>query len=146
MTYFKIWYWAGHTHRKPVASHWFHRTQNYGLIENDVLLNWKSHTHMNRLVHNCCNMTLRWMFSHNFVLIGSVDIFNPDNGDSMLLCKAGIYLRVHTASQSRRTTSRYSKQWEPQISPVCWSAQNGLDDLLYDVSFLQLISSMYDPP
>jgi hypothetical protein len=47
----------------------------------------------------------------------TVSIFRAEGG-SMLLRNAGIYLRVHTASQPRRTTWPPLQQREPQILPL----------------------------
>jgi hypothetical protein len=43
--------------------------------------------------------------------------WNPEDGDSMFLRNVGIYLRVHTVSQPR-TTSSSSPPWELQISYI----------------------------
>jgi hypothetical protein len=43
-------------------------------------------------------------------------VFTPEDGDSMFLRNAGIYLQVHTALQPRRPTRTSSSQWGSQNS------------------------------
>jgi hypothetical protein len=51
--------------------------------------------------------------------MGSHRHFSPEDGGSMFLQNVGIYLRVYTASQPRRTSSS-SAPLDPQVLLVCF--------------------------
>lgn len=64
---------TGYTQRKLVSWKRFHKTENQSLIENSILLNYKSHT-VTR--NNCCasttNTKLSWKVSRDFSFLGNL--------------------------------------------------------------------------
>lgn len=147
---------VSHAQRKLSCMKSFHKTWKYVLIENAILLKWKSQGHMKRLLRDCCKTKLCRMVSHNFIFIGNASIFSLEDSQMLIFLRnICICQRVYATSQTRTTTTLLSSpQSEPQISLMYWALKELLVKritwnefhaaLLHETSFMLLVSSGHD--
>jgi hypothetical protein len=108
-----------------------HKTVNYGLLENVILINWKSHTcTWNEF---CATVVARnWteQFPTTLVSLRTLPCFVLKIVTLCFVRNIGTYLRIYASSLSRRATSASSPPWEHSVSPVCWSTRKCLYEII----------------